>query len=252
MLTVIGYALIGGLFSLVGGLILVWHSKSILPRITPLIGFAAGAFLSVSFFELLPEAIELKGEVHDVVPYFMLGFTIFFILERGIMRYFGSHKSDNANHHEHTESLPALIIIGDSTHNFIDGFIIAIAYLANPAIGLVTTLAVAAHEIPQEIGDFAILLDRGWHKWRIIWVNILSSLLTVLGAIIGYYAGVGFEEYLPYLLAGVAGIFTYIATVDLLPEVNDRAGHEFKPSVIISFVLGLAIVAYLISLSHTA
>jgi len=252
MITVIGYALLGGVLSLVGGLLLVWRSKDILPRITPLIGFAAGAFLSVSFFELLPEAIELNGEVHDVVPYFMLGFTLFFILERGIMRYFGSHRSNNANHHEHTESLPALIIIGDSTHNFIDGFIIAISYLANPAVGLATTLAVVAHEIPQEIGDFAVLLDRGWNKWRIIWVNILSSLLTVVGAIVGYYAGVSLEEYLPYLLAGVAGIFTYIATVDLLPEVNDRAGHEFKVGVILAFILGLVIVSYLISFTHTA
>jgi zinc and cadmium transporter len=145
-----------------------------------------------------------------------------------------------------------LVVIGDSFHNLLDGIVIALVYLANPALGLPTALAIAAHELPQEIGDFSILLDRGWSKARVIWVNVASSLLSLVGIGIGYYAGTWLEGYLPYLLAAVAGIFIYIATCDLIPEVQDRAGHKYSYRILGSLLLGLLLTGYLAMLAHGA
>ncbi len=103
--------------------------------------------------------------------------------------------------------MPSLIILGDSLHNFLDGILIALAFIANPALGAATAFAVAAHEIPQEIGDFSILLSQGWNKRKIVMINIFQSLLTVPGIFLGLYAGTALGEYLPYMLGTTAGIF---------------------------------------------
>ncbi len=249
MLTLIFYGLIGGLFSLIGGLLIVWKSKSALKIITPLVSFAAGAFLGVSFLDILPEALA-KAAAQGVFAWLLGGFFVFFALERFIMRYFHRHKQADEGHNDHTESLPSLVVLGDSLHNFLDGIVIALSFVANPALGLTTTLAVAAHEIPQEIGDFVILLDRGWSRLKIIAVNILSSLLTVVGVLIGYYAAHLFEVWLPYLLAAVAGNFLYIAASDLIPEIHHRARHEQVYWILFTFLLGMTSIAYLASLAH--
>ena len=259
MLELIFYSLVAGLFSLAGGFLIIWKPRLIAPYITWLITFAAGAFLCVSFLDILPEALELvdlptgqAGEPHPVLVSFLAGFFIFFALERVIMRY-SHHRhetSAQAEHQPHTEALPSLLILGDSLHNFLDGVVIAFAWVANPALGLVTALGVAAHEIPQEIGDFAILLDRGWSKAKIVVANVFSSLASVAGALIGYFAAGFFEGQLSYLLAAVAGIFTYIAASDLIPEIHHRAGHERVAGVLLPFLAGLVLIGYLVSLTH--
>jgi zinc and cadmium transporter len=249
------YGLIAGLFSLIGGLLVLWKADYAKRIITPLLSFSAGAFLGVSFLDLLPESVESVDEPHAVFIAFLVGLTVFFALERFLMKYAHNHpdlEADHShNHADHTETLPSLIILGDTLHNFLDGAIIALAYIANPAIGLVTTLAVAAHEIPQEIGDFVILLDQGWSKKKIILTNILSSLATILGILIAYYLTSSLiQGWLPYLLAGVSGIFTYIALSDLVPEIHHRARHKSFFSVLTAFVIGLLLVGYLVSLTH--
>src|SRR5690606_6973010 len=114
----------------------------------------------------------------------LAGFTFFFGLERLLMKYFHKHpEHEDHKHDDHTEHLPALLIAGDSMHNFLDGIFISLAFIANPLLGLPTAIGIAAHEIPQEIGDFAILLDRGWSKLKIFAVNLLSSLLTLAGVL---------------------------------------------------------------------
>lgn len=255
MAQLIFYSLIGGLFSLVGGLLLVWKAEFAKKITTSLLAFAAGAFLAVSFLDLLPEAVEAVEEPHGIFIAALIGFVLFFILERGLMR-FRAHGHEEKHSHliktEHVEPLPTLIIIGDSVHNFLDGIVIALAYLANPMLGLVTTLGIAAHEIPQEIGDFGILLSQGWSKKRVIIVNILQSLLTVVGAIVGYYAGTMLESSLPFLLAGVAGIFLYIAGSDLIPEIHHRTGHRHFFRVVIPLVASTALIGFLIYITHGA
>jgi len=249
MLDLIFYSLVAGLFSLIGGILVMWRSASVMKFITPLITFGAGAFLGVSFLDLLPEAVEAVTEPHYVFMAALTGFFLFFALERTLMRYVPTHHHGHA-HGDHTESLPILVVIGDGFHNFLDGIVIGLAFIANPLLGLPTALAIAAHEIPQEIGDFAILLDQGWSKKKILMVNILSSVLTVIGALIGYYAVGLFENSLPYLLAGTAGIFLYIAASDLIPEIHHRAGHTALYSILFFFLLGLVSIGYLSSLAH--
>lgn len=245
------YSLIAGLFSLVGGLLVIWQSQKVMKFITPLITFGAGAFLGVSFLDLLPEAIENSTDPHNVFIAALVGFFIFFALERILMRYVKHHHNhENEKHDDHTESLPFLLMLGDSIHNFLDGIVISLAFIANPALGLPTAFAIAAHEIPQEIGDFAILLDSGWKKSKIILVNLLSSLLTIVGAIVGYVAIGAFENSLPFLLGGTAGIFLYIAASDLIPEIHHRAGHRHVYSILLYFLIGLMTIGYFISLSH--
>ncbi|MEK7648971.1 MAG: ZIP family metal transporter [Patescibacteria group bacterium] len=243
--------LVGGAFSLIGGLILILCGSRITTHVmTPLIAFASGAFLGVAFLDLLPEAIESLEDPHGVFVAFLIGISAFFALERFLMKYIRHHEAHSESHADHTESLPLLIIIGDSLHNFLDGIVIVFAYIANPAIGFTTALAVAAHEVPQEIGDFAILLDRGWSKIKVIAVNFFSSLMTLVGIGVGLLAASWFEYGLPYLLAGVAGIFTYISLSDLVPELHHRAKHHSFFRVVLSFLVGLILVGAIVTNMH--
>src|SRR3989344_5910866 len=149
MLQLILYSLVGGAFSLVGGLLLLTRVDLAKKVITPLLAFAAGAFLGVTFLDILPEAVEQAVEPHSVFIALLIGFVSFFILERLLM-FFHAGESDH-EHSEHTEFLPFMLILGDCIHNFLDGILIGLAYIANPVLGLTTALGVAAHEIPQEI-----------------------------------------------------------------------------------------------------
>jgi len=252
MLNLLLYGLIAGLFSLIGGVVVIWRAETAKKIIIPLITFAAGAFMAVSFLDILPEAVETGKEPHYIFIATLAGFFVFFAVERILMRFTHKHSVDTEGvvHSEHSSSLPVLVMIGDSAHNFLDGIVIALAYVANPALGLTTALAIAAHEIPQEIGDFSIMLDNGWSKAKTIALNVLSSLLSVVGIYIGYYAGGLLENSLPYLLGAVAGTFIYIAASDLIPEIQDRAKHKHMFSILFAFLAGLVVVGYLVQLTH--
>lgn len=235
------YALIGGLFSLIGGLIVLWKSTLANRIMTTLISFGAGAFLAAAFLDILPEALEQTTEPQLVLIATLAGFTIFFILERFQMRYIRGNIHEKT-HSDHTESLSFLIILGDSIHNFLDGIVIAIAFTANPLLGLPTAFAIAAHEIPQEIGDFSVLLKLNWPKNKIIAVNVIQSLLTIPGVMIGYYMGRIVEPYMPLFLGVTAGIFLYIGASDLVPELHHQSGHKHFFRVIIPFILSVVLI----------
>ena len=229
---------------------MLWRSQDVKKIMTALLAFAAGAFLGVSFLDLLPESIEAVSEPRNVFIAFLVGLTAFFTLERSLMKHFHTHSHEHPEHEDHTESLPALIIIGDSLHNFLDGIAIALAYVADPGLGLTTALAVAAHEVPQEIGDFAILLDRGWSRMKVLTVNLVSAASALLGVWAGYTFIKSFESWLPYLLSGTAGVFCYIALSDLIPEIHHRARHRYLFRVLVPFVVGLLLIGYLVALTH--
>lgn len=214
---VIFFALIGSVVSLIGGVYLLVGRRGAeqLQKIaTP---FAAGALLAASFFDLLPEALE-TGNAHTILAWVLAGFLFFFVTERGL-RWFH-------HHHEHVggedQANRSLIVIGDTAHNLLDGLAIGAAFLVSPATGVVTTLAIAAHEIPQEIGDFGLLLKKGMSKGRIFVVNLISALATVVGAALVF--GFGDQLNLPVaeLLAITAGFFIYIAAADIIPTIHRR------------------------------
>src|SRR3990167_7543162 len=148
---------------------------------------------------------EGEGTGVDVFFYTLVGIVIFFLIERFI-HWFHHHEEFHEHQKESKTTLP-LIIIGDTMHNFIDGVVIAATFMANPSLGIITSLAVFAHELPQEIGDFGLMLHKGMKRKKIIWVNILSAAFAFLGAIMTYLLGNVLEGYIPILLSLTAGFF---------------------------------------------
>lgn len=244
------FTLIGSIFSLVGGFLLLLNRTYALKISHLLSSFAAGALLGSAFFDLIPEAVEHAEEFNlnpnSVYIWVLTGIIIFFLLERFIHWFHHSHVHEE---HEEKHTVP-LIVLGDSIHNFIDGVAIALTFMASIPLGIITTIAVAAHEIPQEIGDFGILLKRGMSRKKIIAINIFSALLALLGAAVGYFIGEKIESVIPIALSLTAGFFLYISVSDLIPEIHheNRRGFAFYESVML--ILGIVLLYFLISFAH--
>lgn len=240
---IIIFSLLGGAVSLIGGvLLLIGKSETIRSVSTHLISFAAGALLGTAFFEALPEALEHGDEANmeKILLAVLLGIAGFFVIERLILKLHTHHHEDD---HHHSHATPYLLLMGDLIHNFVDGVVIAAATIISIPAGFVTALAVSAHEIPQEIGDFSVMLHHGWSKRRVFWINLWASFASVIGAVITFLAREALEPILPYLLALSAGFFIYIAAADLLPEVTDSEHAKDKTTHIITlFLLGILIV----------
>ena len=242
---VIFYSLIGGMFSLVGGVLVLSHKKlaeGLAAYATP---FAAGALLSAVFLDLLKDGLEVAS-ADIVLMSCLIGVVAFFFAER-FLHWF-HHHHQHGNQHDPTVSL---IIIGDSVHNALDGVAIASAFLISVPTGIVTTMAVAAHEIPQEVSDFGLLLARGLSRTKALWSNVFSSLLTTLMAVITF--AVGNNHSLPVgILIGVsAGFLLYIATSDIIPQIHEQATNkrllEWQPVLLL---VGVLTVALSIQLAH--
>ncbi len=203
--------------------------------ISSLVSFAAGIMLSAAFFDILPEALELNPEPSLFLAIFA-GMIVFFFLERFVLWF---HHHDES-HGAHPTSV--LVLVGDGFHNFIDGIAIAAAFLASPAIGVAATLAIAAHEIPQEIADFSILVHGGMVKRKAILWNFLSGITAVAGAVLGYFFIHQLEQYLWVFLAFAGGMFLYIASSDLIPELHRdfRIARRWKQTI--PFVAGIVIL----------
>jgi zinc and cadmium transporter len=245
-------SLIGSVGALAGGALLLLGKKASENIVHVLVSFAAGALLGVTFLELLPEAIEhaeetleATGTEINVFLWTLGGMLFFYLLDRGI-HWFQYHQKINKGRHG-SVNVP-LVILGDSAHNFIDGVAIAVTYLVNPGLGVVTAIATIAHEVPQEIGDFAILLHEGLSKKRVLLINISSALLSVLGAVIAILIGERIEGIIPYALSLTAGFFLYIALTNLLPEIHseEKKGYAFAESSFV--VLGVLAIWLAVSL----
>lgn len=231
--------LLGSIGALIGGFILLSRKKLALKVSHFLASFAAGTLLGTAFLDLLPEAShEAEESEINIFLWTLIGVVIFFLLERFI-HWFHHHKEAH-EHNKETKSTLLLIIIGDTVHNFLDGVVIAATFLVNIPLGIVTTWAVFAHEIPQEIGDFGLMLHKGLSRKMIILVNILSAAVAFTGAIITYLLGNILEAYIPIFLAVTAGFFIYIAASDLIPEIHYEKSK--KIAVIKSLLLLLGVI----------
>lgn len=245
---VLFWTLIGSVFSLIGGIALVGNKILREKAIRYGMPFGAGALLAAAFLGVLPEAIEGSG-VHIAMVYALGGFLGFFVLER-LLSWFHHHESHHhdAAHGKRNETHQWLVIIGDTLHNAIDGVAIGAAFLVNPAAGIGAALAVAAHEIPQEIGDFSILLGKGMKPRKVIIVNLLSAFATVVTAMLTYLLG-GLAEFNPApLLAIAAGFFVYIAASDIIPDIHEKSRREGNVQAAILLV-GVAVLALVIQLT---
>jgi zinc and cadmium transporter len=252
LLTILFFTFLGSLLSLIGGLILLSNEKLMLKISHLLASFAAGVLLGTAFFHLLPEALH-EGEALgiDAFLWALVGIVTFFVLER-FVHWFHHHEEYHGDSSEPKATVP-LIIFGDTVHNFIDGVVIAAAFMIDMQLGIITTFAVAAHEIPQEIGDFGLLLHKGLPRKKIILVNLVSASAAFLGAILTFLAGSSIEGYLPILIALTAGFFIYIASSDLIPEIHHekRKGFAFyETALLIAGILTIWITVNALSSFH--
>lgn len=236
------------LAGLAGGFFLLWKERLAYRWASLLVSFAAGTLLAAAFLDLLPEAIGESQNPASLFSYVLGGVLLFFLIEKSLLFHHHTHRhasyEEGASTLEHErfhaieddarrQTIRPLIIFGDAIHNFIDGVIIAATFAVSPALGVPTALAVFFHELPQELGDFGILLHSGMNRKRIALWNILGALVSPIGAIVGIFALEAFEGIELPLIALAAGGFIYISAADLIPEIH----HETKPRKIVSQVL---------------
>jgi len=211
-----------------------------------LVSFAIGALLGAAFLEIIPHAFE-AGEAHEVAAAILGGIFAFFVLEKLLLwRHCHTENCEvhdpHASAHDHGRS-GALIVVGDTVHNFVDGVLIAAAFLQSIELGIVTAVAIIAHEIPQEVGDFLILLHSGYTRLRALVMNLLSSLATVVGGVIGYFGLQFFAELEATLLGIVAASMIYVAVADLIPGLHRRPELRDTASQALLIALGIGAIA---------
>ena len=245
---IVVFCLLGGVLSaLAAALFLVLkesHRNHLLPH---LVSFATGALLGAALLGLLPHAlVELgEGDMHVIPMTVLLGLLGFFVLEKMVLWRHCHH--DHCEVHAptadiHHRSTATMILVGDGLHNFLDGVLIAGAFLTDIHLGVVTSLAVVAHEIPQEVGDFAVLLYGGYTRARAFLYNIAASLTTVIGGVLAYYTLQDLQAALPFVLAVAASSFIYIAVADLIPTLHERVEAVATLQQILLIASGIVVI----------
>lgn len=224
-----------------------------------LVSYAIGALLGASLLEVLPEAIKMGGDVDTVTMALLGGILLFFLLEKLVLwRHCHDEVCEAHGGHGHGHGYDhgrsgMMITVGDTFHNFVDGIIIAGAFMVDFRVGMVTTLAIIAHEIPQEIGDFLILLHSGYSRPQALLLNLLTALATMVGALLGYYALSMLEGWTPALMGLAAASMLYVAMSDLIPGLHKRAEitSTLEQLVLIGLGIGsVALAAYVIGHGH--
>ncbi len=233
---ILSSTLLVSLISLIGILTLLIKDKLLEKILLVLIGFSAGALIGGAFLHILPEALE-KSKSVAVFYYLIGGIVLFFLLER---YFYWRHCHEGVCD---IHAFTYLNLIGDGLHNFIDGMVIAVSFTLSLKLGLVTTLAIILHEIPQEIGDFAVLVYGGFSKKKALTYNFISALMAMIGAIAGYFLSdfaLGFSN---FILPLTAGGFIYIATSDLIPEIHKESNPRRSTAAFIAFLFGIVLMA---------
>ncbi len=223
------------LIAFVGGGLAIFNEEKIRRLTHYIVSFAIGALLSVAILDLIPEAAEL-GSLKGILPYVLAGILLFFVIEKFLFWYH-CHEGECPVH-----TYSYLILFGDFLHNFIDGVIIAISFLVDMRLGILTTIAVILHEIPQEISDFGILVHGGFSRAKALIYNFLSATSVIFGAVLTYWAGAFFEPFLPFGIALTAGAFIYLAAVDLMPELHEATGFRHGVIQLALMVFGAVLV----------
>jgi zinc and cadmium transporter len=242
---ILAATLFGGVLSvLLAGLFAFAAHPAWVPR---LVSFAVGTLLGAVFLEILPHALEY-GQADSVAISVLIGLLAFFVLEKLVLwrhcHYEACEVHGLESHaHDHVHQRAGLmILIGDTFHNFVDGILIAGAFLADTQLGIVTALAIIAHELPQEVGDFLVLLHSGYSKAKALFFNLLSSLAMVLGGLLGYVALAGMQELTPYLLGVAASSMLYVAVADLIPGLHRRPELSATLEQVLLIGAGIALI----------
>lgn len=236
LLWIIIATIIDGLAALVGALTLSLRKDTFNRILMILVAFSAGALIAGAFFHIMPESLEQGVEPMQLFIIVILGFGIFFIFEKFLF-WHHCHKGE-CDVHPYTY----LILFGDGIHNFIDGLIIAASFLVDTGFGIVTTFMIISHELPQELGDFAVLVHGGMKVKKALVYNFISQLTAVLGGIIGFFIGTSIEAFVPFILPFAAGGFIYIGASDLVPQLHGE--KDIKKSLLsfALFVIGVLLM----------
>ena len=254
LLYIVAATLVGGLLSVV---IAASLTARVLTRVVQhLVSLSAGVLLGTALLDVLPEAFESKASPQALFATLLGGLLFFFLLEKAEL-YRHSHHHEGYEHHHHHGFDRAQagrggwsVILGDSIHNFCDGIIIAAAFLADVRLGVVTSLAIIAHEIPQEVGDYIVLLNAGFSRGKALFYNALSGLAAVAGGVIGYFVVGPWESLFPYLLVIASSSFIYVAVADLIPQLQQRLNWRATLAQLAWLGAGLAIVVIAVSQLH--
>jgi zinc and cadmium transporter len=221
--------------TLVGGVLSVLISATLTTQllgrmVKSLVSLSVGVLLGTALLNMLPEAFNSEADAKALFATLLAGLLFFFLLEKAELYRHGHHHEGDDPHHHHHHGFDAeqaghggwSVLLGDSIHNFFDGLIIAAAFLADVQLGVITALAVMAHEIPQEVGDFIVLLNAGFSRAKALAFNALSGAAAVAGGIAGYVAVGPWEALFPYLIAFASASFLYVAVADLVPQLQRR------------------------------
>jgi zinc and cadmium transporter len=274
LLTILLFAAFGGIASAAFAVVFLWvreeHSALILPHF---VSFATGALLGAALLALLPEAIAGAGPTgaHAIGLTLVAGLGVFFVIEKLVLWWHahvhadgagaaacpqhaddapgasgghqGHHEADHAHDHARHHASGILVLVGDSLHNALDGALIAAAFLGSMQLGILTTLAVAAHEVPHRVGDFAILVQAGLSRSRALLLNLATGIASVLGAAVAYFGLRETQRALPYALAFAAAGFLYIAVAGLIPGLHRRADPRTSAIQVMLIAAGIAVIA---------
>lgn len=221
--------------------------------INKFVAFAVGALLGAVFLEVLPNALGAGKPAEEILTAVLIGVVLFFVLEKVVIWRHShvhghgdesapEHESEHENEHDHGRS-GWMILIGDTFHNFCDGVVIAAAFLADFNLGVVTALAIIAHEVPQEVGDFLVLLHSGFSKRQALLFNMGSSLGSVIGGLVGYWALARVQQWVPYALALAAASMLYVAVADLIPGLQRQAKVADTAMQLVLLGLGIGVIA---------
>jgi zinc and cadmium transporter len=239
-------------------LIAAWLTTTMLSRIVhSMVSLSAGVLLGAALLHLLPEALNSSAGASELFATLLAGLLFFWLLEKvELFRHQHHHEGDGHHHHQHFDKQQAgrggyAVLLGDSVHNFCDGVIIAAAFLADTKLGIVTALAIIAHEVPQEIGDYIVLLNAGFSRRKALLFNMLSGLAAVLGGVLGYFVVGPWEDLFPYLLMVAASSFIYVALADLLPQLQQRLPLRDTVLQVLWLAAGLAIIVVAMHFLHS-
>ena len=235
----------GALLSVISAAVLALRASA--HQVPMLISYAIGALLGAVFLEILPHAFEATGSAHRLAAVILGGILFFFVLEKLVLwRHCHAEQCEAHDHHgdadDHGRS-GMMILVGDTIHNFVDGVLIAAAFIADTGLGIVTALAIIAHEIPQEVGDFVILLHSGYSKARAFAFNLISSAATLVGGLLAYFALRSMQDWVPTLLGLAAASMLYVSVADLIPGLHRRPELRATLEQVVLICLGIGSIA---------
>jgi zinc and cadmium transporter len=249
---IVAATVLGGVLSVVAAAAFALNAK--INQVPVLISYAVGTLLGAVFLDILPHAFGMADSLEQMAATILFGILLFFILEKLVL-WRHCHQEECEAHdphdaaHDHGRS-GMMIMIGDTFHNFVDGVLIAAAFLANTELGIVTSLAIIAHEVPQEIGDFLILLHSGYSKTRALLLNMLSSAAMVLGGVLAYYALQTMQQWIPTLLGLAAASMLYVSVADLIPGLHRRPQIRDSAQQVVLIAFGVATIWLVGTLAH--